>query len=47
MLAAKYSGNEKKEKHKLDHSSQVLQVYLSSLLKIDSDKKRLSHHPGH
>ena len=38
MLAAKYSGNEKKEKHKLDHSSQVLQVYLSSFEKIDTDQ---------
>ena len=47
MLAAKYSGNGKKKKRKLDHSSQVLQVYLSSFEKIDTDQKRLSHHPGH
>ena len=34
MLAAKYSGNEKKKgKHKLDHFGQVLQVYLSSFEK--------------
>ena len=45
MLAAKHSGNEKQKE--LDHFSQVLQVYLPSFEKIETDQKRLSHHPGH